>query len=78
MVDINIGAVPPVQNNQSKGQDSRRQNPKKKLTKDRRKNKQDRRNSVRSGVKVTLSEAGEKFVGYKERRKQPDRRKSNP
>ena len=77
MVSIKIGAIPPVQNNQSKGSNPRRQAPKKKkkINKDRRKNKQDRRASVRSGVVVTLSEEGERFASYDERRKRPDRRR---
>ena len=77
MVDITIGAIPPVQNNRSKGKQPRRQAPNKKLAKDRRKNKQDRRRSVRNGVVVTLSKEGNRYVGYRERRQQVDRRKPN-
>ncbi|MGD9366312.1 MAG: hypothetical protein PVH87_11480 [Desulfobacteraceae bacterium] len=70
MVDIVIGgAIVPVQNNQKKRDNSRRQALKKKVIKDRRKAKHDRRKSVRSGVVVTLSK-------YPERRKGTDRRKA--
>jgi hypothetical protein len=75
MVDITIGAIPPVKHNQGEGRNQRRQASKTKKAKDRRKNKQDRRQSVRTGVVVTLSEEGERFVDYTERRKQADRRK---
>lgn len=70
MVDIVIGgAIVPVQNNQKKRDNSRRQALKKKVVKDRRKAKTDRRKTVRIGVVVTLSI-------YPERRKGTDRRKA--
>ena len=69
MISIRIGgAIPPVQNNPKKRDDSRRQAPKKKSAKDRRKAKMDRRKNVRNGVVVTLSE-------YPNRRRGSDRRK---
>ena len=69
MVDIIIGtAVPPVMNNPNKRDHQRRQAPKEKVTRERRKNRQDRRQSIRSGVIVTLS-------NYPDRRKSTDRRK---
>jgi HEAT repeat protein len=70
MVDIVFGAaIPPVQNNANKRDNPRRQAPSKKLLKERRKNRQDRREDIRSGVTVTLSK-------YPERRVVPDRRKA--
>ena len=75
MVDITVGAIPPVQNSRNKDKDPRRQANKKKRTKDRRKNKEDRRASVRTGVVVTLSKEGGQYVTYKERRQRSDRRK---
>ncbi len=68
MVDITVGAIPPVQNNQSKRENPRRSKPKKKVIKEKRKNRSDRRQDVRSGVVVTLSK-------YPDRRKNADRRK---
>ena len=69
MINIKIGgAIPPVQNNQKKRDNSRRQALKKKVTRDRRKAKTDRRKTVRSGVVVTLSK-------YPDRRRGADRRK---
>lgn len=68
MVDIVISQIPPVQN------DPNRRNPQQQAPRDgkrppeRRKNKRDRRRSVRDGVVVTLSH-------IEERRQQPDRRK---
>ena len=76
MVDITIGAIPPVHNNQGNGNSPRRQAPPKKTARNRRKNKEDRRRSVRNGVVVTLSDEGHQFVEYTERRRQTDRRKS--
>ena len=70
MVDIIVGAVPAVQNNQSKRDSQRRPLPKKKVGKEKRKNRADRRQSVRSGVVVSLSK-------YPERRKENDRRKNS-
>lgn len=71
MVDIIVGAIPAVHNNQSKKDKQRRPIPKKKVVKEKRKNRADRRQSVRSGVVVSLSK-------YPERRKQKDRRKGSP
>ena len=72
MVDIVIGAaIPPVPNNPSKRDNQRRQAPQKKMLKERRKNREDRRQSIRSGVIVTLST-------YPDRRKTRDRRKPAP
>ncbi len=69
MINIKIGgAIPPVQNNQKKRDNSRRQALKKKVTRDRRKAKTDRRKTARSGVVVTLSK-------YPDRRRGTDRRK---
>lgn len=71
MVDIIIGgAVSPVRNNMQQNGNQRRQAPKKKVIKDRRKAKQDRRAGVRNGVVVNLSK-------YPERRRGPDRRKKS-
>ena len=67
MVDIIVGAIPPVLNNQSKREKPRRPVPKKKVVKEKRKNRVDRRRAVRSGVVVSLSK-------YPERRKRKDRR----
>ncbi len=70
MINIKIGgAIPPVQNNQKKRDNSRRQALKKKVTRDRRKAKTDRRKTARSGVVVTLSK-------YPNRRRGLDRRKN--
>ena len=72
MVDIVIGAtIPPVQNNPNKPDNQRRQAPQKKMLKERRKNREDRREGIRSGVIVTLS-------NYPDRRKTRDRRKTTP
>ncbi len=72
MVDIYIGAtIPPVQNNPNSRDSRHRQAAKKKRIKDRRKNKEDRRQEIRSGVTVTLSK-------YPERRANTDRRKAMP
>ena len=67
MVDIVVGAIPPVQNNQGKNEQQRRP-PGKKGVREKRKGKVDRRRSVRDGIVVTLSDRVE-------RRQQPDRRK---
>ena len=69
MVDIRVGVVSPVQNNQSNSDKRRRAPLEKRKLKNRRKNKTDRRRSVRDGIIVTLS-------GQPERRQQPDRRRS--
>lgn len=71
MVDILVGAIPPVQNNQSKRDNQRRSVPQKKVTKEKRKNRADRRKAERSGVVVTLSK-------YPNFRKGADRRKHYP
>ncbi len=68
MVDIIVGAVPPVLNNQNKRENPTRSSHKKKSSKDKRKNEQDRRKDARSGVVVTLSK-------YPDRRSGVDRRK---
>jgi hypothetical protein len=69
MVDIIIGgAVSPVRNDLNNRGNPRRQAPKKKVIKNRRKSKADRRASVRNGVIVSLSK-------YPERRRGQDRRK---
>lgn len=70
MVDIIVGLIPPVQNNQSNSDQERRSLPKKKIIREKRKNKADRRLSVREGIVVTLST-------QIERRKTPDRRESS-
>ena len=70
MVDIIIGgAISPVHNdlNNNRG-NPRRPAPKKKVIKNRRKAKADRRTNVRNGVVVSLSK-------YPERRRGQDRRK---
>jgi len=67
MVDIVVGGIPPIHTNQGKG-DSQRRAPGKKAHKERRKNQADRRQGVRDGIVVTLSERTE-------RRRQTDRRK---
>lgn len=69
MVDIRVGVVSPVQNKQSNSDKRRRTPLNKPKPKDRRKNKKDRRQSVRDGIIVTLSD-------QPERRQQPDRRRS--
>jgi hypothetical protein len=58
-----------VQNNPQDRHNPRRQAPKKRVIKDRRKAKHDRRINVRNGVVVSLSK-------YPERRRGKDRRKS--
>lgn len=71
MVDIIIGgAVSPVRNNLEQRENPRRQAPKKKVIKNRRKAKQDRRAGIRNGVVVSLSK-------YPERHRGPDRRKKS-
>ena len=69
MVDIKVGVIPPVQNNQDNSGQQRRTPFKKRNPRDRRRNKADRRRSVREGVFVTLSE-------QYDRRQTPDRRKA--
>ena len=69
MVDIVVGVIPPVQSksDQRNGKHQPTATARKKF-KEKRKNKRDRRQSVRDGIVVTLS--------YKaERRISPDRRK---
>jgi hypothetical protein len=68
MVDIIVGAIPPVLNNQHKRENPPRSTSNKKSPKDKRRNKQDRRKGARSGVVVTLSK-------YPDRRSGADRRK---
>lgn len=68
MVDIVIGAIPPVLNNQNKQENPTRSPQKKKSQKEKRKSAADRRKDARSGVVVTLSK-------YPDRRKGGDRRK---
>ena len=69
MVDIIIGgAISPVQNDLNNHGNPHRQAPKKKVIKNRRKAKTDRRTNVRNGVIVSLSK-------YPERRRGQDRRK---
>jgi hypothetical protein len=69
MVDIMVGVVTPLQNNQSRNGGRQPQTFEKKNEKERRKNRTDRRQSVRDGVWVTLSSCPE-------RRQHPDRRKT--
>ena len=69
MVNIVIGAIPPVLNNQNKQENPTRSPQKKKSSKEKRKRAVDRRKEVRSGVVVTLSK-------YPDRRKGGDRRKN--
>ncbi len=69
MVDIHIGAIPPVHDNQNKRDQQPRPAQKRKSNRERRKRKADRRSSVRGGVVVTLSTCPD-------RRKRPDRRKT--
>lgn len=69
MVNIIIGgAIAPVQNETNHRGNPQRQAPKKKVIKNRRKAKTDRRTNVRNGVIVSLSK-------YPERRRGKDRRK---
>ena len=71
MMDIVVGAIAPVQDNQRNKDKKRRSAPKdQKMIKERRKNKVDRRRGVRDGVVVTLST-------QPNRRKNPDRRKNS-
>jgi len=66
MVDIAIGAaIPPVHNHPNKRDNQRRKAPQKKLFKERREYRADRRQCIRNAVTITLS-------NY------PDRRKSTP
>jgi hypothetical protein len=69
MVDIMVGAIALVQNNQSQQDNPRRPStPRKRTPKDKRHNASDRRQAVRHGIVVTLSTKVE-------RREGPDRRK---
>lgn len=69
MVDILIaGAIAPVKNDLNNRDNPRRPSPRKKVIKNRRKARADRRTNVRNGVIVTLSK-------YPERRRGGDRRK---
>jgi len=72
MVDIRVGLIPPVQNNRHQNGNQQQALPNKNKQhkgKERRKNKLDRRQSVRDGVVVTLSTQSD-------RRKGPERRKN--
>lgn len=72
MVDIRVGLIAPVKNNHHSGgnqQQSLFLKKKKQKDKERRKNKLDRRQSVRDGVVVTLSTQSD-------RRGKTDRRKN--
>jgi hypothetical protein len=71
MVDIRIGLIPPVLNNQHSRGNQQRPLPEQKsrpFIKERRKKKADRRKSVRDGFVVTLST-------QLDRRQIPDRRR---
>jgi len=71
MVDIIIGAIPPVQNNLAQHEKSGKRTPKKKVLKEKRKNRADRRQGGRNcDVVVTLSK-------YPDRRKNAGRRKNH-
>lgn len=71
MVDIIIGAIPPVENNLTRREKPDRRTPRKRKAKERRKNLKDRRQGGRNcEVVVTLSK-------YPDRRKSPDRRKNH-
>ena len=70
MVDIVIGAaIPPLHNNPDRRDRRQKRAPQQNTIKDRRKNKEDRRVEIRSGVIVTLSQ-------HPERRRGKDRRKT--
>ena len=73
MVDIRVGLIQPVQNNRHRSGNQQQTLPFKNKQKgrERRKNKLDRRQNVRDGFVVTLSTQSD-------RRKRPDRRKSQP
>jgi hypothetical protein len=68
MVDIIVGAIPPVLNNQNKRENPPRSSYGKKSPKEKRHNRHDRRKDGRNGVVVTLSK-------YRDRRSGVDRRK---
>ena len=68
MVDIVVGAIPPVLTNQDKRENPPRPSHKKKSSKEKRRSKRDRRKETRSGIVVTLSK-------YPDRRSGVDRRK---
>jgi hypothetical protein len=70
MVDIIVGGVPPVLNNQNKRENPTRSSQKKKHSKEKRHNKQDRRKDARSGVVVTLSKYPDRRSGIDRRKKQ--------
>jgi hypothetical protein len=65
-VDIVIGGTPPVK--LEKSEDRTPPNPGKKVLRDRRKNKQDRRRSVREGIFVSLSVKHERRSGVDRRK----------
>ena len=68
MVDIMIGHITPVQNDPNRRHPQQRPPRDGKRVVERRKNKQDRRRSVRDGIVVTLSH-------QEDQRQEPDRRK---
>lgn len=68
MVDIVVGSIPRIHNNQQNQNNQQQQRQKGKLRKDRRKNNVDRRQSVRDEIVVTLS-------NHPEHRSGTDRRK---
>jgi hypothetical protein len=65
-VDIVIGGTPPVK--LEKSEEHAPPNPGKKVLRDRRKNKQDRRRSVREGIFVSLSVKHERRSGVDRRK----------
>jgi hypothetical protein len=67
-MDITIGGTPPVKMDSSKEHNTPHAG--KKALRDRRKNKQDRRRSVREGIFVSLSVKNERRSGV-DRRKTP-------
>ncbi|MBI5063885.1 MAG: hypothetical protein HZB87_10610 [Desulfatitalea sp.] len=68
MDEILVGMIAPIQNYQKQRDGTRRSLAPKRTIKDKRKNPSDRRQSVRNGVVVTLSDPNE-------RRQDGDRRK---
>ena len=70
MVDIIVGAIPPVLTNQNKRENPPRSSHKKKSSKEKRRSKQDRRKDARSGVVVTLSKYPNRRSGVDRRKKQ--------
>jgi hypothetical protein len=68
MDELQVGMITPVQNSQKQRDGKRGALSPKRIVKDKRKNRSDRRQSVRNGIVVTLSD-------LMERRRDPDRRK---